>query len=169
MRKNPDFSCISPYLYEKNVRDFVKIFITNLENGLWAQTLWPRLSSLDKREPMRRVLGTEIDLRNILWMYRLKFFHQVDGDAVYAFLAPIRYRLTREETAVLAHINKQENFAAAVAAGVYGNVFKSLLHLQRGETEITHAVQSRFKKESQNSGLAAVCGKIYERYCDTNT
>jgi len=61
---------------------------------------WKQLARLDKanRTALRSILGAEIDLNNILWMYRLKRYHRIKGDSTYGYLVPIRYKLSKPMT-----------------------------------------------------------------------
>jgi V/A-type H+-transporting ATPase subunit C len=85
--------------------------------------LW-KMKGVDKRNGLvlERVMGTEIDLRNIVWMYRLKKYYDVHGPDLYAHLIPVHHRLTRADIRRMAE-NDMEGFKKEVAAGPYRAVF----------------------------------------------
>ena len=157
---------ISSYLYVKSLKDFVNFMANELTAGTtnWAFVLWPRLNMLDKREAMRRVLGMEIDLCNILWIYRLKRYYLMMGDTVYSYLMPAGYKLNFKETALLVNSSSIPVFMEMLTQGPYGEIFEDTNDLT--EQRISQAVKARFKTESHNSGIAMICGFLYEKHLE---
>jgi len=151
-----DTKRILPYLTKPD-RDFITNWNFDASKAL------QKINALDKqgREALKRVFGTEIDLRNILIMYRLKKYYKIEGDAVYSFLIPSGYKLQAQEIKKLAHSN---DFLQAVKSGVYGAFFED--SFVRGEQILTRAVRRQFQKESKREGLALVCGYLYERHLE---
>lgn len=44
-----------------------------------------------------RRIGTEIDILNIMWIYRAKKMYDMGATDIYTFLIPVNYKLTREQ------------------------------------------------------------------------
>jgi len=91
------------YISCKPHKDYVMamaLAATHGGNLHYYTTQWKRLNRLDKANciALRGALGAEIDITNILWMYRLKRYHRTKGDATFGYLIPIRYRLGHEIT-----------------------------------------------------------------------
>jgi len=115
---------------------------------------WKRLNRLDKpnRTALRSILGAEIDLTNILWMYRLKRYHRVTGDGTFGYLIPIRYKLSRETTRRMADCTNPKALLDEIAAGPYAADF---MHLEKAvsaqvtgltpEEMLAKAVDRRYK------------------------
>ncbi|MDR1664544.1 MAG: V-type ATPase subunit [Clostridiales bacterium] len=82
---------------------------------------------LDKAnsEVMERIIGTEIDMLNILWIYRLKHFYKINDERIFAYLIPIYHRLTAEQVNRMTDCESVDELAEVVAAGPYGSVFAS--------------------------------------------
>jgi len=110
------------YITDKNQREFVTAMANKDENEFhYFINQWKRLSHLDKknRAALRGALGAEIDMNNILWMYRLKKYHRIKGDATYGYLVPIRYKLSTEMTQKMAHAESPGLFLDEVAVSPY--------------------------------------------------
>jgi V/A-type H+-transporting ATPase subunit C len=151
VQQNP-LEKILPHLHEKNFREFVKNFpgTRNIE-------------ALDKssRESMKRIFGTETDLKNILWLFRLKKYYKIEGDAAFSYLNPACHKISAEEISKLAHTKNLEEFSQKVASGPYGKVFESLLCFTRSEQNFSRAIRAQYKKEFRHENLAVVCGYLH--------
>ncbi|MCL2578370.1 MAG: V-type ATPase subunit [Defluviitaleaceae bacterium] len=162
-----DFAKISAYL-DKPVRDFLKkIYIPSLSGDSANMFSVPMLCGKSGRDSLKRVFGTETDLRNILWVYRLKKYHKIDGNAVFSFLNPASHRLSTAEISLLAHAKDMESFAQVAANTFYGSIFGNITDFTRGEQKLTGAVRSQFQKEYRHENLAVVCGYLYARHLES--
>ncbi|MCL2049755.1 MAG: V-type ATPase subunit [Defluviitaleaceae bacterium] len=149
---------IRPYL-SKPSRDFVTSWAKNFDGYEALQAI----KKLDKpdREALKRVFGTEIDLKNILIIYRLKKHFDTHGDMVYAHLIPSSYKLRAQEINQLAHAKDMTHFTQAAASGRYGAVFNNANAFIHAEQSLSRAVSLQFKEQSRRGGLAVVCGYLY--------
>ncbi|MCL2224598.1 MAG: V-type ATPase subunit [Defluviitaleaceae bacterium] len=163
-----DFAKIAAYV-SKPVRDFLRnAYIPSLYGETCnTSKMFAGISSKHGKDSLKRVIGTETDLRNILWIYRLKKYHKINGDAVFSFLNPSSHRLCAAEVSQLARARDMESFAQAVSGGFYGGVFGNLSDFTRGEQKLTGAVRSQFQKEYRHENLAVVCGHLYARHLET--
>ncbi|MDR0273522.1 MAG: V-type ATPase subunit, partial [Clostridiales bacterium] len=112
-----DVKKIIPYLQEP-ARDFVEKPFDSLRETING------IGKLDKssQKSLKKIFGTEADLRNILWLYRLKRYHKIEGNAVFSYLIPANYKLSAAEITALAHIKDLEIFIRVVASGAYGEI-----------------------------------------------
>ncbi|MCL2199439.1 MAG: V-type ATPase subunit [Defluviitaleaceae bacterium] len=120
------------------------------------------------RESLKRVRGMELDLRNILWIWRLKTFHGVDGDAVFPFLSPHRYRLGVDEIRRMAHARSAQEFSQIVGGTVYDEVFggefsKGGVTALLGEQALARAVTAQYRRESRHCDFALIYSYLYAR------
>jgi len=121
---------ICRFIHTKPQRDFVMAMAQAAhDKNLHVYIIhWKRLSQLDKHNHIviKSILGAEIDLNNILWMYRLKRYHCVKGDATFGHLIPIRYMLSRKATRRMADCVTPKALLDEVASSPYALDFKSL-------------------------------------------
>jgi len=97
--------------------------------NLWKQ----QRRFLDKANfiVMERINGTEIDLRNIMWVYRLKKYYNLNDARIYAYLIPIGYRLKRTELIRMIQCPTINELSAEIQNSPYGPVFGDLSNLER--------------------------------------
>lgn len=90
-------------------------------------------------------LGTEIDLLNIMWIYRSKRIYNIDSPNIFAFIIPVNYKLTKEQLTALATSNSIEEFAEILRNTHYVNM---CLSLQNGTLEICYRkmIEKIYKK-----------------------
>jgi len=159
-----DVDNILRYIFNRNekavIRTIVKGFeLADINHYL---TLWRCVKGLAKVDSlaMTNVIGTEVDLQNIVWMYRLKRFYNISGDATYGFLIPVQHRLPKETLDTLVTIKSADAMQAVLDKTIYHNVFGDFSH---AEKKLRTAVTAKYKKESRNSHIALICGFLYER------
>jgi len=158
---------IQRFLANKNEKRFVTAMATGLESesiehylNMWRSTSTTKLNKINCLA-MKNILGTEIDLQNILWMYRLKKYYGIFGDSSYGFLIPIRYRLSDNVFSNLVNCTSIENFISELSKTIYHNVFGNFLFAQQS---LTKAVKLRYRTESRRSYIALACGYLYEAH-----
>lgn len=89
---------------------------------LYYQMAWEKkdkLSDGSMKQIYTKLLGTEIDWQNIMWMYRCKRFYGRGSTQISADMIPIRYRLKREEFAALLGAESLEEFVAVLGRTAY--------------------------------------------------
>jgi len=147
------------FLHKKNEKDFVLLMAHKPKDIDFYLNAWRATKKLSKphRNAMQRALGMEIDLLNILWMYRLKRFYGVAGSATYGFLIPICYKLDSQATARLAAHKTVSGFVSEVEGTAYGSVFSDFL---QAEERLQDAVKTRYREEGRRSYIALACGAL---------
>ena len=147
------------FLSKKCERTFVSDFVKRPKDLHYYLALWRGIRTLDAadRAAMTRVIGMEIDLQNIVWLYRLKQFYGVYGHDAYSFLIPIRHRLTAHALAKMAQCSHVAALLAEVARTPYQNVFDNFT---KPEQKLAEAVKKRYKAEGKRSHIALLCGYL---------
>lgn len=72
------------------------------------------------------ILGTEIDLLNIMWLYRSKKYFSVRSTDSYAYVIPITYKLTKEKLMQLMDTASAEEFETVIKTTYYEKISPSL-------------------------------------------
>lgn len=78
-----------------------------------------KLTDHRMKQIFTRVLGTEIDWQNIMWMYRFKrFYHRKPAD-IYADMIPVFYRLKKKEIQKMLETERLEEFVEVLGRTAY--------------------------------------------------
>jgi hypothetical protein len=113
------------YLYDFPCREYMDAaYLYNtggLESCLRIFKKQSRLTDKKNRSVAARLKGTEMDLINITWVYRLLHYHGQRGAEILTHLIPVTYRLTAES---LIHMSESgEALLEEVSKGPYKGVF----------------------------------------------
>ena len=77
-------------------------------------------------------IGTEIDLLNIMWIYRSKKMYDMGSAEIFTYLIPVNYKLTKPQLAKLVSAGTLEEFMNLISSTRY-NQFAT--HLKSGNME----------------------------------
>jgi len=143
------------------VNNFAQGFLSNARDINYFIMLWNGVETLNIRErkAMQNALGAEIDLTNILWIYRLKKYYEIYGDATYGFLIPVRHRLTNDTFADLVTCKDIIGLQSKLSETIYCNTFDGF---SNAEQSLKYAVIKQYRKEGRRSHIALACGYLYE-------
>ena len=167
---------ICRYIPDKNLRGFITQLAAPPEKDIhYYIAQWKRLTKLDRanRHVLRGILGAEIDITNILWMYRLKKYRRIYGNATYGYLIPIRHRLTRAATQRMADCETAKALREEIAACPYAKDIS--FTAQKGqsdnkeskrltpEQQLAHAISKRCQTAAKRypNSLAPAVSYIY--------
>jgi len=135
------------YIPDRDLRNFIKRVTTSGGGIAYYTAMWKALARLDKanQQAIRGILGAEIDLTNILWMYRLKRYHGIKGDATYGYLIPIRYRLSREATMRMAECETPRALLEEIAKSPYAGEINFSIRKTTPEQQLAAVILKRYK------------------------
>jgi V/A-type H+-transporting ATPase subunit C len=71
-------------------------------------------------------LGTEIDLLNIMWIYRYKMSYDFNNSNILSVIIPVNYKLSKEQLLKLVNANSKEDFFSLLKNTHYKNICNSL-------------------------------------------
>lgn len=100
--------------------------IAMMLDGYYYKTMWKAKDKyLEKSEQgcFCELMGSIIDMLNIMWIYRGKKYFGFDAELIYTYLLPVRYRLTSEMITELVSAPDPEKVAAIVANTKYAPLF----------------------------------------------
>jgi V/A-type H+-transporting ATPase subunit C len=122
----------------------------------YYMNLWDKRKIFTGRErkAIEHIIGTQIDLRNIMWVYRFKRYYSFTPESVYAFLIPINYRLKAQDLVNLVTQKGLDNqdVLNSVLVSRYKNIFKEAASLESGYYQKMSSVFSKTFKET-GSGI----------------
>ena len=137
----------------------------SLEDHMQAWLYVKNLPAGENRQALTYIKGTEIDLYNILWIYRLKrYYPQVE---IYPHLIPVCYRLNKESIRQMAESPGVAEFMVAARHTYYNNIFGSF---KNPEHAIAQAMRRVFAKAAKRypRSAAGVMGYFYEKKTEIN-
>lgn len=77
-------------------------------------------------------IGTEIDLLNIMWIYRSKKMYDMGASDIFTYLIPVNYKLTKAQLMKLIGSSTLEEFMTGLKSTKYANLIE---HLKNGTME----------------------------------
>ncbi|MDF2609144.1 MAG: H+transporting two-sector ATPase subunit [Lachnospiraceae bacterium] len=86
-----------------------------------------KLLSGDNLKALTHSLGSEIDLLNILWLYRSKKFYDIHPQNAFSYIIPISYKLKKEQLSKLLDAVTIDEFVNNLKHTHYSNIIPSLL------------------------------------------
>lgn len=109
---------------------------------------------------VNRLTGTEVDMQNIMWIYRLKHFYNAPQGLIYTHLIPSHYRLNRERISRMVEAGSSEELWAEISATAYGKAFS---RFDKIETAFYHemARQHGAYEMARPNSLAVALGYIF--------
>ena len=78
------------------------------------------------------IFGVETDLRNAMWVYRLKRWYDVPPSLIYAYLVPSYYKLKKDDLTKLVETTNLQSLDAVLAETPYGVAFEDKTRLENG-------------------------------------
>ena len=134
----------------------------------YYMNLWKVKNKLDKVNNLivTKIIGTEIDLRNIIWIYRLKKYYKVEEFNIYAYLIPISYQLQNFELKKMVESKSIYELTSSISSCKYKDEFNDvLLHDSRIEAVFFYKMSKLLKKlEAQYpNSLVTAISYIYHK------
>ncbi|GHU73874.1 hypothetical protein FACS1894188_00530 [Clostridia bacterium] len=138
--------------------------------------LWKQRQKLgrNERRAVERVIGTQIDLRNIMWVYRFKRYYNVAPELMYSSIIPVTYRVkSAQMNNLVEHRNmpNQDVLSQGLCAP-YNDIFKEYTTLEYdyyqkmlnvfrtaekdGKSSVVRALSYLFSKELEITNLTTL-------------
>ena len=94
----------------------------------YYRNMWKALNNLPKSEAegFKKIIGSEIDMLNIMWIYRGKKYFNFANEVIFAYLLPVRYRLSESQIRAFVNSSGEENFISAVRETSYAGLFDGI-------------------------------------------
>lgn len=112
---------------EKIGADFFSIGM--MLDSYYYSALWSAISrNLDAQQAkhLKRLIGTKIDMLNLMWIYRGKKYFDFPGEIIFTYLLPVRYRLTEDIIKRLVAADSVEQFTKDTEElTLYGRLFEN--------------------------------------------
>ncbi|MCI9127604.1 MAG: V-type ATPase subunit [Eubacterium sp.] len=104
--------------------------------------------------------GAQVDLLNILWIYRMKHYYTVSYSQIYAFLIPIYYNLDRSTIKSFVESENDDVFFTLLNSCYYGRVF-GFNEVEDMETQFAGILHEIYAKDFKESPYSLSCINAY--------
>jgi V/A-type H+-transporting ATPase subunit C len=141
----------------------------------YYMNLWTQRKKLPRgeRRAVTHIIGTQIDMRNIMWIYRFKRYYKISPERIYASLIPVNYRLRAGDISQLAarQIVESQDALSQLLIPPYNSVFKESTTLEydyykkmlsvcrtagRAGSAVVSAISYLFLKELEINNLTSL-------------
>lgn len=119
--------------YEKTLERAINLKADFFSLGMlldeyYYRTLWNVINTKvakKEREPLLKIVGSSVDMLNIMWIYRGKKYFNFREEIIFAYLLPVRYRLSAETVKDLVNAGSIDEFLEKVSNTPYAELFES--------------------------------------------
>lgn len=150
------------YIHDRPLKMFMYSYAMGLKirSKEHYMNLWQNV--MDKQKSMKPIIGTEIDLQNILWIYRLKKFYGIYGEVTFGYLTPINYRLSNECLKHMVACKDVNSFLKELEKSQYNKVFDDF---KNGELKIISKI--KYEYSNKQEAIPLTCGYLFNKYIET--
>jgi V/A-type H+-transporting ATPase subunit C len=137
--------------------------------------LWKKINGFKDKETqttLRRLVGTQIDLLNVLWVYRLKHYYKIPNEQIFAYVIPINYRVSADDLSRMAECAGEAELTEAVSRTPYRGVYTvpGRPPFVQPELRAAQAMRKLYKTEVRRhpDSLAVTAAYIFEKEQEIN-
>lgn len=98
----------------------------------WIHKAIAKYLSGEDRRVISRAIGQEVDLLNMLFIYRVKAFYRMDEELIYRYLLPGSFRNTKEMYQKMVHVDQVDNLIKIYKDTAYASIFENTSSLYYG-------------------------------------
>lgn len=129
--------------------------------------IWKQNSKQTKgktKSLLARSLGSQIDLLNMMWIYRAKKYYQMSEASTYTLLIPVTYKLHDSDIRAMVAAADERALEEAIQKTYYGKRFMKLdsRELETVYDRFLRKVYTEEKRQNPYS-LAAITGYLYDK------
>lgn len=95
----------------------------------YFQKVWKQIKKHVKGSDskiLNNILGKEIDLLNLLWIYRSKKYYNISASNIYSYIIPVSHRLSKSDLNRLVEANSTEELIKVFESTFYHKAYQDL-------------------------------------------
>lgn len=116
----------------------------------------------NSKKAILHLFGTEIDLLNIMWIYRSKMMYNMNSSEIYGYIIPVNYKLTKEQLMKLISTETTQDFLTYLNTTHYVVMYQAI---QENDMENYYQkVISKLYKENKAKFPASMATVNYYLY-----
>lgn len=123
----------------------------------YTQTWKAQYKYLSKKNQkiIEKINGADIDLNNIMHIYRYKKFYSIDKSIIYTYLLPVNYKIKKLQIEKLVNSTNDLEFKEVLKSTPYRNVFSNL---QDASMELDYSIymQKLYNQESHKNPYSII-------------
>lgn len=117
-------SVIAPLLSLKEHQNLLSVEMTlDMYYYSVVDKLKAELTDIEDRKLLDETVGSEVDMLNLLWIYRCKKYFDMPKELIYSFIIPNKYKLGKKTIMELVEAPSAEDFLEVVKRTPYRNTF----------------------------------------------
>lgn len=124
--KGTDYYSVLTNIQKTDISSFDYEMKLDIQYFMKAWKLKDKVLSGDNLNYVTETLGLEIDLLNIMWLYRSKKFYKLQAKDSYAYIIPITYKLKKDKLVKLMETSTIEEFSGVLNTTPYDFIIPSL-------------------------------------------
>lgn len=142
-------------------------------DSFYYQSLWKakdKYLSRDEAQSFGELIGSRIDMLNIIWIYRGKKYFKFEPDMIYTYLIPVG-RLTRDNIRMLVEAQSVDEMINAAAQTKYAALFDQVVDGGYYVEEQYRRLLKKFATDisvKHPLSMAAVLAYFYQREAEIN-
>lgn len=99
-----------------------------------------------ENKELQDIIGTEIDLLNIIWIYRAKKYFEYSEEEIKNIIIPVNYRLSKKVLKELLSVGNYEDIFEIIEKTNYKKVFQSESTLEHDKNEFLYKKYMKYFK-----------------------
>ncbi|MDY3929073.1 MAG: V-type ATPase subunit [Clostridia bacterium] len=130
----------------------------------YYEQYWKKIKKLkgQERRAMEKFVGSQIDMQNIIWIYRSKVYFKFSNEQIYTCLIPVRYKLSEELIKELVNSQDGERIISILDKTIYKSLFKRItegFYVDENYRRIMYKI-SRLTFRTASDNIAGSCAYI---------
>lgn len=160
---------LSGSLYEKPIKKVFQLENPNLFDYEMTLDLfffnhtWNHMNTFvpkGEKKYFINIFGAQVDLLNILWIYRMKHYYTVTNSQIYSFLIPINCNLDHTTIKAFVEAESDDIFFQTLNTCYYGRVY-GFNYVDDLETQFGSILNEIYTKDFKESPYSLACINAY--------
>lgn len=141
--------------YEEQIEDAPLEEIEVKLDSFYFRNIY-NLAKKENKE-LQDIIGTEIDLLNIIWIYRAKKYFYYSEEQIKEIIIPISYKISKNVMKELLSINRYEEIFDVISRTKYKDVLKNEENLERDKNQYLYKKYIKYFKTKMFNICTAFC------------
>lgn len=164
LKKTPYYDILARVSQKEDAALFDYEMILDL---FYFSHLWKEKNKLLKGKDLElitQIYGNQIDMLNMMWIYRAKQYYQIPTTAIYALVIPISYKLKKVQIQNMAEAESEKDMKKAAQETYYGQRYQDLQ--ERDLEQLYRQLLARIyqvEKRRNPYSISAVTSYLYNK------